>query len=454
MAETASLKSSVKVADAGPSLKKLSIEIPADTVTAKLRESMDSLQNAAVLPGFRPGRAPRGLVEKRFGSAIRAETKSQLVSQALTEAVKEHKLQVVGEPVAPELAGVELKEGKALAFDVEVEVVPEFTLPALDGVEVKRPTFEITDQMADDEIQKIRINEGTLEGRDTPEAGDYLTGHGIMTGTDGTEFYNLQGAVVQIPAPDKNGKGMILGVSVEDFSKQFGLPKPGETATVKTTGPDNHEVEKIRGAKLTITFKVDRVDRIIPAPIDGVLKALGFTEEKQLKDALKTRLQQRVQVQQQVAMRQQLAKHLLSAVTMDLPKRLSSNQAARVLDRNRMELMYRGVEPQKVEEHIAELRAASANVAADELKLSFILGKAAETLNVRVTEAEINGRITQLAMENNVRADKLFSDLRNSNRLGLIFQQIREHKTLDTILAKAKVTDVPAAEFDKTNAKA
>lgn len=70
-----------------------------------------------------------------------------------------------------------------------------------------------------------------------------------MTGADGTEFYNIKGCVVQIPTADKGGKGMILGVMVEDFAKQFGSPKVGQTATLKTTGPENHEVEKLRAPR-------------------------------------------------------------------------------------------------------------------------------------------------------------------------------------------------------------
>src|SRR5215468_2062792 len=89
---------SVTITDAGPSRKKVSISVPAGTVSAKLRESLDTLLSEAQLPGFRKGKAPRGLVEKRFGPTVRDETKRQLVAQAFQQAVQEHKLQVVGEP--------------------------------------------------------------------------------------------------------------------------------------------------------------------------------------------------------------------------------------------------------------------------------------------------------------------------------------------------------------------
>jgi len=78
----------VKVSDAGPSLKKLSIEIPAETVTAKVRESLDTLALEAELPGFRKGKVPRALVEKRFGANVKKEAKGQLVAQAYQQAIE------------------------------------------------------------------------------------------------------------------------------------------------------------------------------------------------------------------------------------------------------------------------------------------------------------------------------------------------------------------------------
>ncbi len=451
MAETAAPEApnKVTISDLGPARKKLAIEIPAQTVDAQLKQAMDSLAGTVSLPGFRPGHVPRKLVEKRFGTSMRDEAKGRLISEAYRKAVEEHKLQVVGDPAAENMDKLELAEGKALAFEIEIEVVPEFDLPSLDGIAVKKPVMEVTDQMVDDEIKKICVNEGELESREAPEAGDYLTGHGIMVGGDGTEFYNLPGAVIQVPAADNNGKGMILGVMVDDFGKQLGLPKSGDTVTIKTRGPENHEIEKIRGADLTITFQVDRVDRIIPAKLEDIVARYQWPDEAKLRDFIRSRLLQNVQVRQQVVMRQQVAKHLMENTKIDLPPRMASSQAARIMERQRLELMYRGFDPQKIEENLAELRAASGTRAAGELKMFFILHKAAGQFNVQVTQQDVDQRIMQLASENNARPDKLKQDLIQSGRIQGIAMQIREHKAMDAIVARAKVEEVPASEFDK-----
>lgn len=439
----------VTVTDAGPSRKKLQITIPATEVTGKLKDSLDTLAIEAALPGFRKGKAPRNLVEKRFGGMVKSETKNQLVAAAYQAAIEEHKLKVVSAPESTELAKQDLQEGKDFTFELEVEVMPEFELPSLDGIDVKKPQIEVPDAAVDEEINKIKINEGTLESRDAAEAGDYLTGHGVMKGKDGTEFYNIKGCVVQIPTKDKAPKGMILGVIVDDFTAQFGSPKAGETATLKTKGPEQHEVEAIRGAELTITFTVDRIDRIIPAGADHVVKMLGMETEQQLKDAIKARLGQRVATQQQVAMRQQIAKYLTDNTKMDLPVKMASYQAARILENRRMELMYRGVDAQKIEEHMAELRTASGSLAQRDLKLFFILQKAAETLGVGVDENEINQRIAQMAWERNVRPDRLRAEIIQTNRVGAVYNQIREHKTMDAIIGKAKVEELPVEKYNE-----
>ncbi|MBS0186718.1 MAG: trigger factor [Planctomycetes bacterium] len=443
----------VQIQDAGPCRKRISIRIPKERVNEKLRESLASISAEAQLPGFRKGHVPAALVEKRFGTALRNEAKNQLVASAYSAAIEKANLKIVGEPFSETLGGVEIKEGQDLAFEIDVEVQPEFAMPSLDGIPVKKPTIELPETAITDEVQKILINEGDLEARETPEPGDYLTGHGIMKGADGTEFYNIKGCVVQVPTTDKGGKGMILGVMVNDFAKQFGLPKAGQTATIKTKGPENHEVEQVRGADLTITFTVDRVDRILPAKIENVVKNFGMTDEQQLRDAIKQRMEQRVMIQQQSVMRQQIAQHLLANTKIDLPERITAIQSARNFERRRMELMYRGVDPQKIEEHIAELRSGSSEVAVRELKLFFILNRAAEEFNVRVEEAEMNGRIAQLAMERGVRPDKLRQEIIQRNQVGVIYQQIREHKAMDAILAKANITEMAADEFNKLMAE-
>lgn len=446
---TAERPNTVTIKDAGTCAKIVSIEIPAETVSAKLSESISMLGNEAQLPGFRKGRVPKALIEKRFGASLRKEAKTELVSQAVNQVIEEHKLKVVGSPTAPGLDKVELTLGKPFAFEVEVEVLPEFDLPPLDGIPVKKPTIEVTDAMVDDEVRKLCINEGSLETREVAEGGDYITGHAVMVDDKGTEFYNLKGAVIQKPTKDAAGKGMILGIMVDDFDKQLGAPKPGANVTIKAAGPEQHEVEGIRGAKLTITFQAERVDRILPAPVGDIVSQYGFESEAQLRERIKARIEERVKSQQITVMHQQVAKHVLDKVNFELPKRLSAQQAARTLARRRMELMHRGVDGQKIEENLAALRNASTADASRDLKAFFVLHRIAEDLKIQVHDVEVSQRIAQMAFQRNVRPEALRAELQQSGQLQQVYQNIREAKSLDALLAKATITDMPAEEFNK-----
>ena len=442
----------VTIEDAGPCRKKIAIEIPADVVSAKLNESLDTMMHEAPIPGFRKGRAPRRLIERRFGGALRDETKRQLMSSAYAEAVEQHQLKVLGDPSSETFANAEVEEGKPLVFDVEVEVVPEFELPCLEGIKVLKPSAEVPDELVETEIEKLCINEGSLEQRDQAEPGDYLTGRGTMTGKVNGEdktFHDIEGAVIRVPEKDSDGKGMILGVMVEDFAKQVGTPKPGDTITIKVKGPENHEIEDVRGTDLTITFAVERVDTIIPAPLTDVVAKFGLESEQQLREGMVARLQQRAETQQKTVMRQQVMKYLLENTEFELPQRLTASQAARNFERRRMELMYRGADPQQIEEHIAELRAASASDAVRELKMLFILAKAGDELGIQIEEAEVNAMISQMALEQGERPEKLRQELIQTNRVQSLVQQIREHKTTDAIIDKAEIEEVSVEEFNE-----
>ncbi|MBX3351317.1 MAG: trigger factor [Phycisphaeraceae bacterium] len=448
-ADAASFDPIVTVSDAGPCRKKLHIEAPAEAVRAALGSTFDTLMGAAVIKGFRQGKAPRALVERMYGKAARDEARNRIVSAAYSKAIEKHKLRVLGEPDGgDELKDADLSGDKPLKFTVEVEVAPEFTLPALDAIGVKKPMYEVTDELVAEQVERFQVNEGDLQERDVAQRGDYCMGHGtiVVKGQDKPAL-DINGAVIQIPKEGVD-KGQILGVLVEDFAKQVGLPKKGDTVTVKAKGPEGHETESVRGKDLTITFEIANVYRIEPLPIDTLCERFGFENEAGLRDAMRSRLQQRVLIQQQSAMRQQIADYLLKNTEMELPQKLSAQQAERRLQRARLELMYRGLDPIAVEDRVAELRSQSHELSSRELKLFFILDKVATDFNVGVTEGEVNGRIAQMAYERNERPEKLRNDLIENRQIGFVVQQVREHKAMDQLLSKAKVDEVAADKFD------
>jgi FKBP-type peptidyl-prolyl cis-trans isomerase (trigger factor) len=182
--------------------------------------------------------------------------------------------------------------------------------------------------------------------------------------------------------------------------------------------------------------------------VQELVDRYGLETEERLREMVMVRLRQRALVEQHSAMQQQAARHLLDHTSMLLPERLTSRQAERNLHRARVDLMYRGLDENQIEERVAQLRRNSSAAAVRDLKLMFILNKAATQLNVQVTQDDVMGRVTQIAAERGVPADKLARELHSKNQLGHIAQQIREHKALDAIIAGAKVTELPVDEFN------
>ncbi|MEO1129818.1 MAG: trigger factor [Planctomycetota bacterium] len=440
----------VEIEDAGPSRKKLTITVPAEQVSTQMAISSETFTAEAHLPGFRKGHAPAGLIQRKFGDHILQDVRQQLVSNAYSQVIEEKQLKVLGDPEGLDSIGeLAVEENQPITFSVEVDIAPEFDLPTLDEVDILKPIIEVKDDAVDEQITRLLRNEGELAPREQGEAGDFCIGRGIMRTTDGEEVHNLEGAVIQIPEDPKQGRGAVLGVMVEDFSKQVGSPKPGETLTIKTTGPENHENTSVRGADLEIEFQIERVERIEPAPMDQVLGRLGMADEEQLRENVMLQLNRRAVIEQESAMRSQIATYLMENVELELPERVAANQVERNLQRQRMEMMYQGMDASGIEEKIAEIRSSSEESAKRELKLFFALARVADEYDVQVSQDEVLGRISELAAERNMSPQALADQLVKSRQIQSVGQQIREHKAMDEILSRAKIEEVDADEFAK-----
>ncbi|MHC4635744.1 MAG: trigger factor [Planctomycetota bacterium] len=131
--ETTTLKNIVTIREIGPCKKKVVIEIPEETVKKATDEQYDRLQKEAAVPGFRKGRAPRRLLEKRFGKETKEQIKLKLLADAGDTAIKDNEIKVLRDPDI-KYEKVELPDSGTLTFDFEVEVRPEFKLPKLEGI--------------------------------------------------------------------------------------------------------------------------------------------------------------------------------------------------------------------------------------------------------------------------------------------------------------------------------
>jgi trigger factor len=442
----------VKVENIGPARKRLTITVPAEAVNGKIEESLGTLLTQTAIPGFRKGRAPRGLLEKKFGDTVRTETKNQLIAAAYAAAIEEHKLKPVGEPEPGEgMNDLKVEDGKPLTFSVDVEVVPEFEIPPLDQLEIKKPLLEIGDERVEDELKRHQIQHGQAERIESDFAeGDRLAGYVTVTKNDEAEpFFRQDNVLVVMPGTDEGGKGQVLGLMVADLRDRLKGAKVGDTLTINTTGPEAHEREDLRGAKLVITYEIRVAERVTPATPMEMAEKYGLPNEDILREQMRMALEHRRDEEQASAMREQAVEQVADLIDFDLPENLSSQQAARTLERHRLELLYRGLPQEEVEEQLAELRDDNETLVRHRLKTQFMLHRLAEHFKIDVSEQEVNGRIAAIAAQANMRPEKLRSELLQAGRIGEVASQLREQKTADRLVHMAKKVEINAEEWNK-----
>ena len=143
--EAPELKNIVTIEEAGPCKKKVIIEIPEAKIKKATDKQYEDLGKEAIVPGFRKGRAPRRLLEKRFGKETAEQVKLTLLADATEAIVKDEELKALGEPDI-DFEEIKLPEKGPMTFDFEVEVRPEIDLPPLEGIPVTKTKLEVTDE--------------------------------------------------------------------------------------------------------------------------------------------------------------------------------------------------------------------------------------------------------------------------------------------------------------------
>lgn len=441
--------SSVNIEDAGAACKKITVEIPASIIDERIGDGFTSLVSEVRLPGFRPGKAPRKLVERRFAKGVAEETRTRLMREAYEKVVRDNKFKVIGNPVGSDDKVPDLQPGKAFTFTFEVEVLPDFDLPKYDAIALRRPTLEITREMVDKEIktqQDRRGNVVPVEGE--PEPGDYYFGSAELKDAEGKVVGSVAETVSRLPLADEPDRGPVAGIQVDGIKAILTGKKAGDAVSIETTGPENHELEAVRGNPLSIEFQIANVGRLIPATMEQLLQMTGLEIEGQFREQIERALQAHIANEQQDILRRQVTKYLIDNTEVDLPQRASAAQTAQTIESFRLRMLNQGMPAYLVEERMAEIREAGAERAAKDLKLMFVMERLCEAFEIHVSEDEINGRIAQIAMRQNMRPEKLRQELIRSGRGPMLINQLRHEKAADRVIGMAEISAITADEWN------
>ena len=435
----------ISVEDAGPATKKVTVEIPEARISDSIAKQFKDLKGQASLPGFRPGRVPQKLLEKKFTKAVRDDVSKTLVQESYQQAIEKSKLQVVGEPAFEQEEGIKLPESGSLTYSFSIEVQPDFTLPDLAALEIKKPKIVITEEHVAQALQNLREQQGTLlpvEDRGIQE-GDVIAAD-VHVKLEGEQVLHQHDMQLKVKS------GTVMGIKIDDLPAQLAGAKVEDVKTININAGENHPTEKLKGKDVQIEFKIKDVRQLELAEIDAsFLEQLGFENEQQLNDALREEMVARVQNDVQNNMRDQVAKALLDGVTFDLPTKLSTKQEGRIVQRRAMDLIQRGVPEDKIVANLENLRGGAKDEAIRELKLFFILQKVANDSGLDVTESELNGNIAAIAAQRQIRPEKLKQQMSSEGSLQTLYVRLRELKAIDKILRTAKITEVEPEKKDE-----
>lgn len=441
--EKESINCTVTVEESGAWKKKISVQIPREEIDKELDSQYGELKKSAEVPGFRKGHAPRELVEKRFGEDVSNQTKLKLLAQAFEKIDKDYDFKVLGEPdFDPEK--IELPKTDDLDFEYEIEIKPEFELPELENVKIEKQIIEITDERVNDAIDELLRRRGHLDDVEDAKENDLVWADITMKveGEEATE--HLKDKMIRCDST------AMMGVMVEDMAKVLSGAKIGDTRNCNAEVPDTHEKEEYRGKKAEFTIVVKNVRRLIPAELnEEMLSSFGMDSEEDLRRNIQDNLENQVDQETRRQMVQQVYKYLAEKIEFELPTGVAARYTDRVLMRQYYDLTRQGVSEEQIKENMEKLRAASSTQAASELKMSFIMERVADKLEIEVGEAKLNGHIAQMAAQQRRRPERLRDELQREGRLELLESEIREEEAVDRILEMAEVVDAPVEKKTK-----
>jgi len=436
--QPAELKNTVTIEEAGPCKKKVSIEIPEEAIKNATDEQYNKLRREALVPGFRKGRAPRRLLEKRFGKETSEQIKLKLLADASDSAVKDNDLQTIGEPDI-DFEKIELPAEGPLKFDFEVEVRPEFDLPPLEGIPVTRTKLEVSDELIDAEIERLRRWSGVWTPREDEvvEPDDQIIADVVLKLEGVEEEQKLDNVEIHV-----RQNGFIAAVPVEKLDELLVGAKAGDTKQTSIEVPKTYFREEYRGKKVDIRVTIKDIKWLKLADLDeNFLRRFGVEDEDELRERTHDRLQSQLEQQGRTEMTEQIYEYLLDNTNLDLPLDVVAEQATTVLQRQYSNLIMRGLSREQIEEQMGQLRASSEEQAKEQLKTFFIMDKVADKLEINVSEEEINGRIAQLAIQRRQRPERMRQEMERNGSLAQFSLEVRQSKCIAKLLETAKITE-------------
>lgn len=428
----------VDVRDIGPCKKHISVVVPAADIADLRSETVADLGREAVIPGFRAGRVPQGLLVKRFRKEIADQLKQKLLLQSLEQVSEDHDLDPINEPDL-DVENLEVPESGDFEYEFEIEVRPVFELPEYNGITIRRPVREV----AESDVTSARERFLAQFGQVTPhegaaEAGDYVVANLKFTHNDNVirEFEEVS---MRLRPTLRFWDAEIAG-----FDQLLIGSKEGDVRETEVSISREAADVEMRDEKVQVQISVLDVKRLqLPELDEATMDRIGVKSVEELDEYLKSSLERQVSHQQRQKTREQVLDKITESATWDLPEGLVRKHVDNALRREILEMQQAGFTRQQIQARESQIRQQSLSTTQQALKQHFVLDKIATKEEIECTDDDIATEIYYMAYQQGESPRKLRARLVKSGMIENLEAQIRERKAVDFLLSKASFEDEP-----------
>jgi trigger factor len=410
-----------------PTRVKLHITVTPEELKPSIAHAYEHIAQDVQIPGFRKGKVPAPIIDQRVGRvAVLEHAVSEGLDGFYRQAVEANELRVLGRPSAEVTEWPNEKDFSGdLEVEVEVDVRPDFELPAFEGTTVEVDAVEVDESAIDEELDRLRGRFGTLVTVDRPATtGDFVELDLIAT-IDGAEIDRAEGVSYEV------GSGELL----EGIDEAIDSLTAGEDTTFrsKLVGGDHAGEE----AEVSVTVKAVKERELPEADDDFAQIASEFDTIGELRDSLKERVGQQSVFTQGSAARDKLIEQLLEQVEIPVPQQLIDDEVHNHLE---------GEGRLEDDVHRAEVAEASEK----QFKTQMLLDKIAETVNVQVSQDELTQYLVQSAAQYGMAPQDFVNALQEGNQLPAMVGEVARNKALAVALGKVTVVDTNGNPVDLT----
>jgi trigger factor len=435
------------------SVSTLQIELPPEEVSKEWDAIAKSFARFAKIPGYRPGKAPRAVIEKRFRKEIQDELTKKLVSKSYHEAIEQEQLRVAS---LANIEDVQLSEDKSMRFRATVVTAPEFELPEYKNIPVQLPETTVSEPEIDAALERLR--DQSADFVDVPGRGLEMEDFAVIDFEGSGDGKPISEIAPQASKNLHGGKKFWLRLAPDNFLPKFCEQivgqKPDETRTVTVDFATDFPVKELAGKQANYSVTVREIkQKILPALDDAfAAKLIPGKTMSDLHKIIEHDLAHEKEHERERAKEGQVVKYLHERIQFELPTALLKNETRRVLGELVQRNRERGVTDEMLKDKEKELIESAAGLAAHRLKTNFILHRIAEQENIEVSRDDINARLREEAARYNIPVEKMRKELQEHDGVDAFAEQILLGKTLDFLKANVSVETAqePAVKEEKS----